>query len=123
MKMLKILKYIFLLLITEIALFVLPMMLYDWYDYTFNITFTLNAVLSWYYIKEIEKLYYKKYDKLSSMLYNVCPLIGVILLSIVSYSILKLESSYILIGYYVPLYIAIYLINLIYVIVKNINNK
>ena len=123
MKTLKILKYIFLLLITEIALFVLPMMLYDWYDYTINITFTLNAVLSWYYIKEIEKLYYKKYDKLSSMLYNVCPLIGVILLSIVSYSILKLESSYILIGYYVPLYIAIYLINLIYVIVKNINNK
>lgn len=122
MKTLKILKYIFLLLITEIALFVLPMMLYDWYDYTINITFTLNAVLSWYYIKEIEKLYYKKYDKLSSMLYNVCPLIGVILLSIVSYSVLKLESSYILIGYYVPLYIAIYLINLIYVIVKNINN-
>ena len=113
---LKIVKYIFLLLITELALLVFPFMM----DY---IWFTMNAVLCWYYIKQIEKMYYKKYDKLSSMLYNICPLIGVSLMLGLSYYITKEESIIYLLEYYLQLFIAIYLINLVYVIIKNINNK
>ena len=120
---LKIVKYIFLLLITELALLVFPFMMYD---LTFDmdyICFTMNAVLCWYYIKQIEKMYYKKYDKLSSMLYNICPLIGVSLMLGLSYYITKEESIIYLLEYYLQLFIAIYLINLVYVIIKNINNK
>jgi len=123
MKIIKIIKYIFLLLITEIILFVIPLMIYNIPTYIVNIFFSMNAIISWYYIKQIEKLYYKKYNKLSSMLYNICPLIGISLLLGITYYIFKLDSILFLIQYYIPLYITIYLINLIYIIIKNINNK
>lgn len=120
---LKIIKYIFLLLITEIALLVVPFMMYNLSFDLDYICFTINAVLCWYYIKQIEKLYYTRYDKLSSMLYNICPLIGISLLLGLSYYITKEESILFLLEYYLQLFITIYLINLIYVIIKNINNK
>ena len=123
MKTIKIIKYIFLLLVTQIVLFMVPTMINFSYGYSDSIFFTLNVVLSWYYIKQIEKLYYKKYDKLASMLYNVCPLIGISLLTGITYYFTKLDSVLFLVKYYIPLYIAIYLINLIYIIIKNINNK
>ena len=120
---LKIIKYIFLLVITEIALLVVPFTMYNLsFDFDY-ICFSLNAVLCWHYIKQIEKLYYKNYDKLSSMLYNICPLIGISLLLGLSYYITKAESILFLLEYYLQLFITIYLINLVYVIVKNINNK
>ena len=53
------------------ALLVFPFMMYNLSFDMDYICFSMNAVLCWYYIKQIEKLYYKKYDKLSSMLYNM----------------------------------------------------
>ena len=120
---LKIIKYIFLLLITEVALFVVPTLMYDVFVDLSNILFSLNAVLCWYYIKQIEKLYYKRYDKLPSMLYNICPLVGIILLFELSYFITRADSILFLMEYYLQLFISIYMINLIYIIIKNINNK
>ena len=120
---LKIVKYIFLLVITEILLLVIPFAMYNLSFDLDYICFFFFFLLCWYYIKQIEKLYYKKYDKLSSMLYNICPLIGISLLLGLSYYITKEESILFLLEYYLQLFITIYLINLIYVIVKNINNK
>ena len=122
-KIIKIIKYIFLLTITEVALLLVPHLMYDTLlDYAY-IFFALNAVLCWYYIKQIEMLYYKNYDKLSSMLYNICPLIGICLMLGATYYITKEESVLFLLEYYLQLFITIYLINLIYIIIKNINNK
>ncbi len=115
---LKIIKYIFLLLITEIALLVVPFMMYNLSFDLDYICFTINAVLCWYYIKQIEKLYYTRYDKLSSMLYNICPLIGICLLLSISYYLYKSDSILFLIKYYIPLFVTIYFINFIYIIFK-----
>ena len=76
--------------------------------------FSLNVILTFIVIKKIEKEYYKnKSKKLISLLYMVCPLIGMSILSYISYLILK---DLIFVKYYIPMFIAIYILNILYLI-------
>ena len=84
--------------------------------------FLLNTVCAWFFIKNIEKMYYPKYDKLSSMLYNICPFIGVILLYLFDKYILKSEMS-VMFLYFVYLFLSVYIFNGLYVLFKIIFKK
>ena len=118
MKLFKLLKYTFLFLIVQILLVLLPMIIENNIPYITEILFIINAIICWYIIKQVEMLYYKKYNKLSSMLYNICPLIGICLLFGISYYFTKSEDILLLMKYYIPLFVVIYFINLIYVLIK-----
>ena len=118
MNIIKLLKYTCLFLFAQILLAILPIIIDTNIPYINEVFFTINAILSWYIIKQVEMLYYKKYNKLSSMLYNICPLIGICLLLGISYYLYKSDSILFLIKYYIPLFITIYFINFIYIIFK-----
>lgn len=82
------------------------------------ICFVINMTLTFLIIKGIEKKYYKKYDRLTSMLYNLCPLLGISIIFSVIYQLFKLDVIMYLIKYYIPLFIGVYVINFIYLIFK-----
>lgn len=124
MKLFKDLKYtflLFLLFLVQVFFLLLPIII-DNISYLTYISFIFNAIVSWYIIKQIEKIYYKKYNKWSSMLYNICPLLGVTVSLSILYYIYKSDNLLFLMKYYIPLFIVIYIINLIYVLV-NIKHK
>lgn len=87
------------------------------------ICFTINMFLTFIIIKDIEKKYYKKYDQLSSMLYNICPLLGVTGIFVIIYKLFKREVILYLIKYYIPLYIGVYIVNIGYLIYKKIRHS
>ncbi len=116
----KIWKYLFLLIISQLAFFIIPMFVYNKIIIAF--TLLINAFVSWYIIKNVEKLYYKRYQTFHSLLYMICPLIGEIVVFGVLYIIFKLPSVFFLLKYYLVLYILVYIINIIYVII-NRNEK
>jgi hypothetical protein len=120
-KALKITKYAFLLFLVQVFLLILPIII-DNISYITYISFIINAFISWYIIKQIEKIYYKKYNKWSSMLYNICPLLDVTVSLSILYYIYKSDNILFLMKYYIPLFIVIYIINLIYVLI-NIKHK
>ncbi len=120
-KALKLTKYAFLLFLVQVFLLILPIII-DNISYITYISFIINAFISWYIIKQIEKIYYKKYNKWSSMLYNICPLLDITVSLSILYYIYKSDSILFLMKYYIPLFIVIYIINLIYVLV-NIKHK
>lgn len=84
--------------------------------------FLINTVCAWFFIKNIEKLYYPKYDKLSSMLYNICPFIGVVILYLIAKYILKSEITGIFL-YFVYLFLSVYIFNGLYILFKTILKK
>ena len=114
----KMLITIILILVVQVVCFVLPMMLLI--EYLIGLGLVLNCVISWLLIKKVEKGYYSKYNKLSSMLYMLCPIIGVSLLVIVFYLIYK--EAFIM-NYYLILMSSIYCINGIYVMNNYIDKK
>lgn len=116
----KILKYLFLLLISQILFFIIPTLLYN--KWLIGVTLLINAFISWFMIKRVEKLYYAKYNNLSSLLYMSCPLIGVITLMSIFYLITKMTSIYLLLQYYFIVYILVYIINIIYLLIRKIFN-
>jgi hypothetical protein len=120
-KALKLTKYAFLLFLVQVFLLILPIII-DNISYITYISFIINAFISWYIIKQIEKIYYKKYNKWSSMLYNICPLLDVTVSLSILYYIYKSDNILFLMKYYIPLFIVIYIINLIYVLI-NIKHK
>ena len=84
--------------------------------------FLINTVCVWFFIKNIEKLYYPKYDKLSSMLYNLCPFIGVVILYLIAKYILKSEITGMFL-YFVYLFLSVYIFNGLYILFKTIIKK
>ena len=96
--------------IVQILFFLLPL-------YTNNLfiegaTFTINIILTWVFIKDLEKEYYKKYNKVSSILYMSCPLVGIIILML----LLNKYIDKIFINYYIYLFIGIFILNILYII-------
>lgn len=82
--------------------------------------FIVNAFVTWGIIKRVEKRYYKKYNHFASMLYNICPLIGVsIILYLLSIS-LELDSIWYLFKYYLGVFLVGYIFNSIYVLVMTL---
>ena len=114
----KSLETILLLLIIQGICFVCPVIIYK--DYLICIGFIVNVILSWILIKRVEKMYYPKYNKINSMLYMICPVIGVSLISFIIYLITK--ETFIM-RYYIILVSAIYGANLVYILYNYIKNK
>lgn len=82
-----------------------------------NITcFIINVLGTFLIIKLVEKQYYKKYNKINSLLYNLCPLLGVSIIFIIVYRICKLEMLDYLMKYYICLFLSVYLFNIVYII-------
>lgn len=84
--------------------------------------FLLNTLCTWFFIKNIEKMYYPKYDKLSSMLYNICPFIGVVILYLIAKYIFKSEITGMFL-YFVYLFLSVYIFNGLYILFKTILKK
>lgn len=112
----KLISSLILLFVVNIILFIMPLLLKI--NILTNILFIINTLITWYIIKQIEKLYYKKYNKFSSLLYMSCPLIGICLLLFLVYFISKSDALVYLIKYYIPLYIGVMIINLIYILIN-----
>ena len=81
--------YLIVLTVSQIVFFVIPFIYGSFLGTTFG--FSFNVLVTWFALKQIEMLYYKKYDKLSSMLYNICPLIGVSILLAIIYFITRFD--------------------------------
>lgn len=116
-----IIKSIIILFILQVILLFIPAIINN--GVVNIICWIINMFLTFLIIKGIEKKYYKKYDKLASLLYNICPLLGVSIIFIVIYQLKKLEVIMYLIKYYIPLFIGVYVINIIYVILKKIKHS
>lgn len=112
----KIWTYLFLLIGGQIIFFLIPILIYN--KIVVEVSIVLNSLISWWLIKNVEKLYYKKYNDWNSLLYMICPLLGeVFILGLLSH-IWKLPSLIFLFKYYLIVYILVYVINIFYV-VKN----
>lgn len=110
-----VIKNSILLLLTQILLFIIPG-LYLCKEVSY-IGFILNIIVTWIIIKNVEKKYYKNYYKSWSLLYMICPVIGVLLLSYIIY--LTTKETF-LINYYIALIIGVYILNIIYIIYRKI---
>ena len=102
----------------QVLFFVLPIIYYNVYIY--GGCFLLNMICTWYIIKNIEKGYYKNYNKINSMLYMSCPLIGI---SIVTYIFYRITHIEVVFNYYISLFIGIFIVNIIYILIKYARNK
>lgn len=118
-------KYVLLILLSQILLFILPVIFINLFKITFiNITLIiLNSLVTWYCIKKVERLYYHKYNKASSLLYNACPLIGVALVFLIIYKISNNSGILYLAYYYVSLFSIIFFINFVYISINIIKNN
>lgn len=114
----KICEYLFLLIISQIFFFIIPIILFS--KSIIMASALINVFLSFAIIKHVEKLYYKKYNTFYSMLYMSCPLIGIVLVFGSLSIILKLHSINFLFRYYLMVYICVYIIDFFYVIFKMI---
>jgi hypothetical protein len=104
------------IILLQVLFFVLPYI----YSGSFirGACFTLNIMFTFVVIKRLEKVYYKnKSKKLISLLYMICPLIGVSILSYISYVLTK---DLLYVKYYIPMFIGIYIVNIIYLIKNHI---
>lgn len=116
-----IIKSIVVLFIVQAILLIVPTL---FHNMIINlICLAINMILTFIIIKGIEKKYYKKYDRLASMLYNLCPLLGVSIIFIVIYQLSKQEAIKYLLEYYIPLFIGIYLINIMYLVIVKFTKK
>ena len=104
----------------QVIFFIIPIAFYNDFDYVYAMCFVLNMIFTWYIIKSIEKEYYKNYNKINSMLYMLCPLTGVSLITYIFYRITNIE---VVINYYIPLYIGVFIVNIIYILIEYARNK
>lgn len=111
----KLILYTEILCIIQIVLFLFPILLTTRF-YMLAFLIPVNALLSWFVIKKVEKMYYKKYNTLSSLLYNICPLIGITILYIINAVFIKSEALFDLTIYYVLIFIVIYILNFVYIL-------
>ncbi len=86
------------------------------------ILFIINIIYTWVLIKSIEKKYYSKYDKFSSMLYNICPLIGVVILYLLDKYIFRSDLSLMFL-FFVYIFLGEYILNVIYILSKRLFKK
>lgn len=107
-------KYIVVLAVLEIIYLVIPNIIEI--SFIAHTMFILNIISTWFIIKQIEKKYYQKYNKISSMLYNLCPILGITLLLLIVYYFSKLEAYLYLLIYYLVLFSGVLCLNLIYII-------
>ncbi len=116
-----IIKNIIVLFVLQIILLFMPAFIN--YSVVNIIFWLINIIFTFMIIKDVEKKYYKRYDKLSSMLYNLCPLLGVSIIFIIMYTLFKGEVILYLIKYYIPLYIGVYIVNIGYLIYKKLRHS
>lgn len=115
-----ILRYVVLLFLLElISLYILVLN-----NVIVNIiSLIINVICTFIIIKRIEKRYYKKFNKLSSLLYNLCPLLGVSILFIIINYLFPIPAISYLKMYYITVFILAYLINIIYIIICNFKHS
>ena len=110
-----VIKSTLMLLLTQIILFIIPTFIDN--VLINNISFSLNVIVTWLIIKSVEKKYYKNYDKYWSMLYMLCPLIGIILITTI-FQLIGIDSA--ILTYYTALIISVYFANIIYIFIRKI---
>lgn len=116
----KIIKYIFIYIIAELVCLYL---LRSNVSHIYYILVSINSIITFYIIKSVEKIYYKKYNKLNSLLYNLCPLIGVSIMFIILSNVFNNMLINYLRNYYIITYILAYIINAIYLIISKLRHS
>ena len=114
---LKLLRNTLILFLLQFVLFIWPMLIFN--IWLILVCFIINGISSFYFIKDIEKEYYEKYNKWASMLYMFCPFLGILLLTGIINHIVNNNAFKILMAYYIPLYLFILIINAIYILIKH----
>ena len=99
------------ILIIQILCFIIPSIFFN--TFFQGACFAINVILTWIFIKNVEKVYYKNYNKFNSMLYMICPVIGI---SLSMWLVYILTKEFYLVNYYIALIIGVYILNLLYVI-------
>ncbi len=121
-KNIRLLFYVELLCIIQVLLFLFPILITERL-FVVGMLIPFNGVLSLLVIKEVEKMYYKKYNTWSSLLYMICPLLGMALLYIINAIFIKNEAFFEVSLYYVVLFTVVYLFNFIYLLIKGKHKK
>ena len=121
-KNIRLLFYVELLCIIQVLLFLFPILITERL-FIVGMLIPFNGVLSLLVIKEVEKMYYKKYNTWSSLLYMICPLLGMVLLYIINAVFIKNEAFLEVSLYYVVLFTVVYLFNFIYILIKGKHKK
>lgn len=116
----KALKYVVIYLFLEVISISLLMVRLN-FIYFLSIIF--NSIITFYTIKCIEKIYYKKYNKINSLLYNLCPLIGISFIFFALSSLIKYDFIIFLRDYYICVFIIYYMINILYIIISKIKHS
>ncbi len=114
------LKYLLILIGCEFLLMALPFLSGNLYVIIY--TFAINAYLTWFIIKKIERKYYSKYNDFASQLYNICPLLGVAIIFGGIFYFWRTAAMGMLLIYYLGLFGVVYVINFIYVL-DNVYSK
>lgn len=89
----------------------------------FIVSVIINALLTFVIIKMVEKKYYKKYNELNSLLYNICPLLGILLIFFFVEKIYSSDSILFLKNYYIITFLLYYIINAIYLIICKLKHS
>lgn len=117
----KLISAVIKILLIQIVFFIIPLIHFN--EVIQGIFLSLNIFLTWLTIKKVEKGYYKNYNKVMSMLYMICPVIGI---SLTMYVIYLFTHELFLCKYYVTLIVGVYLLNTLYIIgcyIFKINSK
>ena len=99
------------ILIIQVICYIIPVIFLN--DFFQGFGFGLNIVFTWKFIKKIEMGYYNKYNRFNSMLYMICPVIGI---SLTMYVIYLLTHELFLCKYYITLIVGVYILNTLYII-------
>ncbi len=111
---------LFIIIASQIVLYILPLTIEN--EFIIYLGFFFNVVITLMAIKNIEKIYYSRYKKFSSLLYMACPFVGVGGILYIIYLITSSEAIYFLMTYYIPLFMCIYILNFIYILYNYITN-
>lgn len=116
----KIYQYVVIYLLLEVISISLLMVRFK-SIYFLSIIF--NSIITFYMIKCIEKMYYKKYNRINSLLYNLCPLIGISLIFLLLSSLIKYDFIIFLRDYYICVFLIYYMINALYIIISKFEHS
>ena len=87
----KLISTVLLLILGQLVLFFLPLVIGSVINnyLAVYICMIFNSLFTFYLVKKVEKEYYSKYNKINSMLYMVCPFLGIIALIVLLSEIFK----------------------------------
>ena len=117
----KLISTVLLLILGQLVLFFLPLVIGSVINNYLAVykCMIFNSLFTFYLVKKVEKEYYSKYNKINSMLYMVCPFLGILALTYLIELFGKAYQYKLFFYYYIIVYGLVLFINIIYIIFQH----